>query len=157
MKNNTYIEKGIVILVGLVIVVGLVQVGSPQSARDIRFDRQRSDRIDMLANDVSYHYQREGKLIGALDELSDDPYIPKVDPETGDPIGFERVSPTKFFLCATFASEAEEEGYQLHPYRDAKADDHDDPLAERANPHTHGEGYECFTFVVREQATSTQK
>ena len=154
MTRTTIIERGIIAAVIIVIIVGALMVGSPQSSRDLRADQERSDRLQQLAHEIASHYEIKGGLPESLSEVMITDRLRYQDPETGELFGYERVSPSKYFVCANFATKTEGESYPYYDYGPIQKDG-GNIFAERGNVFTHEAGYQCFTFAVKEISSTT--
>lgn len=133
---------GIVVLV--CVIGGFFIIGSPMTARDIRFDQQRVSDLQSTQWQIINYWQAKEMLPAAL-EMLDDPIsgfsVPK-DPETGMPYEYRVTASTTFELCATFAepstvlAETVVKDMQPIAYDNTPAD------------WEHDTGHQCFTRTV---------
>ncbi|HTM67731.1 MAG TPA: hypothetical protein VL426_00375 [Candidatus Binatia bacterium] len=96
----------VVAMVAAVIAVGLYVAGSPSKERERRFDEQRVNELQQIANAVDNAYYRDGHLPSSLEELAankQDNYVPSiVDPATRAPYEYRTTDGDTYELCATF-------------------------------------------------------
>lgn len=98
------------ILVVAVIVGGFLIVGSPATARALRFDEQRVNNLQSIQSEIVYTYwSQKGKLPQKLSDLNDSisGFEVPTDPETGATYEYSVTSSSSnagvsFELCATF-------------------------------------------------------
>lgn len=153
MTRINIIERSIIAFVIAVIMVGVILAGSPQSSRNLRADQERSDRLQQLSYDIASHYEITGELPEVLQEVTNIDVVRYQDPETGEPFGYERVSPSKYFVCATFATNADGAASPYYDYGPMPKDG-GSLFSERGNVFTHDSGYQCFTFALKENASA---
>lgn len=128
------------------IVTGLIVVGSPQHARELRWDRERMNDLQYLQNEISYYWQRKGILPASLETLNDTMRGISVsrDPETGVMYEYMVKSDQSFTLCAAFSLPSEEgQGSIPGPLYGTK-----DPYS--SDTWEHGEGRTCFDRTIDE-------
>ena len=103
----------VTLLVAGVVVVGLFVAGSPGKERDRRFDEQRVNELQQIANAVDASYDRTRRLPATLAELQtpgkNEYYVPSLlDPKTGVPYEYRVAGDTGYELCATFDQPTQE-------------------------------------------------
>ncbi|MBI4160631.1 MAG: hypothetical protein HY506_01875 [Candidatus Yanofskybacteria bacterium] len=86
------------------IIYGFFLIGLPSSQRARRFDEQRVNNLSAIQGQITYLWQRTGKLPASLDDLRDgmSGFVPPVDPETNQSYEYVVTGPLKFSLCANF-------------------------------------------------------
>ncbi|HXV26575.1 MAG TPA: DUF5671 domain-containing protein [Candidatus Paceibacterota bacterium] len=117
-RNLRIVQVKIVVIVVAAIVAGLVIAGSPTRQRDRRLDDQRINDLSVLQSQIVDRFWRsKSRLPGTLSELQDDisGFSVPVDPETGDPYGYERLGVLDFRLCAVFALPTDVAGNNTYP------------------------------------------
>jgi hypothetical protein len=111
--ENKRVSRGIVIASSVLVlgslVWGFTVMGSPSTARNIRFDATRQGDLQNIQWQVLSVWQQKGVIPAKLAELNDplSYFTVPVDPETGAQYVYEKVGPKAFRLCATFARSAE--------------------------------------------------
>ena len=89
---------------------GFATIGPPQRMRSIGLDQRRvSDlqSIERSVHDADGQRRAETDTVSAPQRRRD--HWPR-DPETGQPYGYARLSPTHYVLCATFALPSNADG-----------------------------------------------
>ena len=101
----------VIVIVIVLVLAGFFIVGSPKSERRRQFDQQRINDLSNIQWQIISYWQAKNKLPEKLDDLKDpiEGFVPPVDPETGDPYGYEVRGPLSFVLCAIFNLEATDE------------------------------------------------
>ncbi|MBN1929528.1 MAG: hypothetical protein JW764_08305 [Chlorobiaceae bacterium] len=103
---------GIVVslLVVVAVVRGLFLIGPIDEQRNRKFDERRLSDLQRIVSSVEFYYRTHHELPDSLDALATLPgsRIPLVDPESGKPYGYRRLSPETYELCASFALESDE-------------------------------------------------
>ena len=102
------------VLVLATIVWGIRIVGSPSTARLRRLDRQRVDdlrtihrEVQSLCQDPDIKNELKRDLPDSLDELASmarSERINRLDPLSGEAYEYRVIGPTRYEVCATFAS-----------------------------------------------------
>lgn len=100
-------------MVLIAIVWGVTLVGSPTTARLLRFDERRINdlrtihrELQRLCHDEDLRDSLKRPLPKTLDELATIARTERInvrDPETGEPYAYSVTGPTTYELCATFA------------------------------------------------------
>ena len=142
----------IVIVIVIVFVLGgFFIVGSPQKERARQFDQQRINDLSSIQWQIINYWQAKSKLPKALEDLRDliGGFVPPVDPETGDPYGYEIRGPLTFALCAVFNQKADDEEARLRgePLGSAR----DKPLGSARGEQMiwdHPAGRHCFERII---------
>ncbi len=96
------------VLIFIVIFSGFFIIGSPETQRMLRFDRQRVEHLQNIQSQIVNYWQTKGKLPETLDNLSDPLVgftVPR-DPKTDAPYEYRRISELTFVLCADFRLES---------------------------------------------------
>ena len=105
-KNAYRVFRALAILVVLAAIVwSFFVMGSPQTARDIRFDEQRVSDLQNIQYQIINFWQYKHKLPVTIAELADPlsgQIIPN-DPASGEPYEYRMTDTLAFELCATFA------------------------------------------------------
>ncbi len=93
----------IFILISLV--GGLIIIGSPAKQRELREDANRVFDLQNIQGQLTNYWQHKQNLPSSLVELKDplSGFVVPTDPATNVFFEYEKVSATKFNLCATFA------------------------------------------------------
>ena len=137
-----WLQRIAVIAAILVAVAGLWASGSPQRARLVALDEQRSNDLESLARrDRTATGARTMGLPDSLARLTDRPGGPfapvLIDPVTRERYGYRMLDSTTYELCATFDSPSESP----------------DPVMAGREPRsrfrTHDGGRVCFPVRVR--------
>lgn len=94
------------ILVLVVVVSAFFLIGTPNSARLIQFDQQKTSDLQSIQYQIVNYWQRKGALPNTLGDLKDSisGYTPPVDPETKTPYEYRVTNAVSlsFELCADF-------------------------------------------------------
>jgi hypothetical protein len=107
--ENKTVSRAIVIASAVLVLGSLVWgfsvMGSPATARNIRFDSTRQSDLQSIQWQVLNVWQQKGAIPAKLADLNDplSYFTVPVDPETGAQYVYEKVGPKAFKLCATFA------------------------------------------------------
>ncbi|MFH1631618.1 MAG: DUF5671 domain-containing protein [bacterium] len=90
------------------IVAGFYFVGSPAHQRNVRFDEERINDLQMVVNEAVYIWSEKNQLPATLSEMTDpiSGFAASSDPETGEPYVYTVLSDLQFEVCATFATES---------------------------------------------------
>jgi hypothetical protein len=95
-------------LVAAGIAIGFAVIGSPNRMRTIELDHRRVSDLQSIARSIHYVASHgRSETATAPPRRRDD--WPR-DPETGKPYAYERLSPTRYFLCATFGLPSDADG-----------------------------------------------
>jgi len=133
-----------IILVALSVIGGFVLVGSPEQARQRRYDAQRVNDLQGIQWQIVNYWQNKQRLPVSLGELNDpiSGYHLPTDPKSGESYEYRAMESAKFELCATFDEQGKPEA----------------PLIERAQPGkitgagneawSHDAGRTCFTRTI---------
>jgi len=92
------------IVVVLTIIGGFFIVGSPQKQRQIEFDNQRINHLQMIQSQIVSYWQQKEMVPTSLANLSNDisGFIAPADPENDAPYEYSVLGELSFQLCATF-------------------------------------------------------
>lgn len=92
------------------IVSGFLIIGSPSTARMIRFDEQKVQQLSELQWRILNYWQQKQKLPTNLMELNDSisGFTVPMDPQTGEAYEYEAAGALTFKLCATFNKDSSE-------------------------------------------------
>jgi hypothetical protein len=94
-----------ILVVILSIVFGFVIMGSPNTARQKRFDDQRVSDLSNIQCQIINYWQSKGKIPNAISELKDSisGYQASTDPDTNSSYVYEKTGEKSFKLCANFS------------------------------------------------------
>ena len=86
-------------------------VESPQTARNRRLDSALVQNMYSIENAINSYYERNDRLPANLDEFKADKNIylnvgALADPETKEPIAYNKISDKEFEMCATFRTDS---------------------------------------------------
>ncbi len=92
-------------LVLLSLVAGFLVMGSPSTARDLKFDTRRTEDLSTMQYQIVEYWRTVGTLPGELADIRDEisGYVVPIDPDTGVAYGYTKKSELVFELCATFS------------------------------------------------------
>jgi hypothetical protein len=102
-RNRLYALAALLVVI-VMIGIGFSVIGSPMTQRLLRLDGQKTEDLQSLQSQITYHWQRVSVLPTTLDELNDElsgVRIP-VDPQSKENYEYRKVSTTSFELCANF-------------------------------------------------------
>ncbi|MDP2631404.1 MAG: DUF5671 domain-containing protein [Candidatus Uhrbacteria bacterium] len=104
-KLSAWISSALMILS---ITAGFYFVGSPGHQRNVRFDDQRLNDLQMIVNQAVYIWSEKDELPATLYDLSSpiSGFVASVDPETGVPYTYTVLGDLEFEVCGTFATES---------------------------------------------------
>jgi hypothetical protein len=146
----------VVIVTGLVALIGIVSgffiVGTPQQARLLRFDAQKVNDLQNIQGQVVYYWQAKHSLPKTLSDLTNSLSYGSVavDPQSGEPYGYEATGTLSFKVCADF--NAEGRSNQAYPYMESRSSVMPVmPTSEKGIPQdnwTHGSGTVCFDRTI---------
>lgn len=128
-------------LVLAIIIYSFTVMGSPTTARNLRFDAERVQDISAIQWQIVNYWQQKEALPKSLAELEDpiSGYRNPVDPRTGSVYEFRLGEGASFTLCATFdlpSPETPKGATNLHLR---------DPASQSFE---HGVGHTCFERVI---------
>lgn len=133
---------GAFLVVVLSIVGGFFIIGTPNSARLVRFDEQKVNDLSNIQYQVVYYYQQKEELPQNLAELTDpiSGYVAPKDAQTGQDYGYRVTGPLSFEVCATFNV----------PTRGTDRSYADPSIARHIGGETwvHGAGQTCFERTI---------
>lgn len=136
---NKKFAGGVAIVILASIVGGFFIIGSPMTARDMRFDDRKISDLSTIQSQITYFWQQKERLPQTLNELNDPlvGFTAPVDPQTGEAYKYSVLAPTQFRLCATFNTSGgnQNERYSYAPYG-------------QMNMWIHGAGEECFDRTI---------
>lgn len=97
------------------IVAGFFIIGSPATARQLRFDERRVNDLQMLQGEIINYWQQKNRLPKSLDDLKDSirGFAPPKDPKTDEAYGYNVLGSLQFELCAAFQLDSPKQ--QEHP------------------------------------------
>lgn len=98
----------------IAVLAGLALLGTPADERLQRLDQRRLNDLQLLANTVERHAQRNGYLPASLNSLVDGQLLDlmPVDPETGADYDYAITGERHYRLCANFSSASRESASQ---------------------------------------------
>lgn len=123
------------VVVGVTIFAGFFTVGSPFTARLMKFDERRVSDLQTIQNQIIYEYwMKKARLPESLDQLSDpiSGFRAPVDPRTGGSYEYRVTAERAFELCATFSLKGIPEAFHA-----------EDPMNWK-----HGKGRTCFSRTI---------
>jgi hypothetical protein len=144
-RRVMYVNFGAGIVVLLVIASGFLIIGSPNGARDYRFDEQRINDLTGLQYQITNYWQAKQKLPQSLSDLNSmlNGNIVPTDPASGKSYRYEVSGPLSFKLCATFAKESRVTNTTSRPIAPYPAKD-----VYGNETWQHGTGETCFTRTI---------
>lgn len=109
MFNKTFAVVVALVILGS-IVGGFAIMGSPATARSLRFDERKISDLSSIQGQITYFWQQKQELPQTLEELNNplSHFTVPNDPQTNQPYEYRMISPTSFELCATFNLEQRE-------------------------------------------------
>lgn len=134
-KNRTTLIVSLAcVLVFGSLITGFIIVGSPMTARAMRFDVERTNDLSTIQWQVINFWQQKGALPVNMSDLNDSisGFAIPVDPETGKSYVYETTSDLGFKLCADFALAAPENQSQVRGTENWQ----------------HGAGHVCFDRTI---------
>lgn len=141
-RPSLWLPRVAIAVAALTTIAGLIVSGTPQRARNVAIDEQRSNDLMAIASSIDEHWRQTAALpdsLGALDR-GRTWIVARQDPATGEPYGYRIVDSTRYELCATF---------------DASADTWNEQLRIRENKSrfsVHPAGRSCFELEVTRPA-----
>lgn len=109
MKNRAVVGSLATALVVALVVAGLFAVGSPATARKLRADEERSNRITQLHFVLASQVRSEGTLPETLAEVDEEAirragygFDARKDPESDETFEYRKLSDRTYEVCATF-------------------------------------------------------
>ena len=98
------------LLVTAAVVRGLFMIGPIEEQRNRKFDDRRLSDLQRIASSVEFYYRTHDELPDSLGVLATLPggSVPRMDPESGKPYRYRRISADSYELCATFALASDE-------------------------------------------------
>lgn len=149
-RQSKRISYGVSFVVLAAVVIAFVVVGSPQAQRQLRLDEERIRDLQAVQSQIISHYRFEAELPETLADLNIGDNA-TVDPQSGEPYRYSRVSPTAFELCAVFARSSEDEtATRGIPFPEPiRGDVFVEPVSWE-----HPAGEHCFAFEINPEALS---
>ncbi len=95
-RNIWAVAIGCLLLIA--IILGFSVIGSPQTQRLVRQDNQKISDLQNLQWQVINYWQMNGMIPESMPNIA-------VDPQTGDPYEYRKMSDMKFQVCGQFNSE----------------------------------------------------
>jgi hypothetical protein len=132
--------SGAAVLILLSIIAGFFVMGSPSKQREIGFDSQRINDLQMVQNATVNYWQSKNALPQNLSQLNDpiSGFSVPVDPETGVSYEYRATGNLGFELCATFGETTNAADKTVPAiYPGANNDNW-----------THGAGRQCFERTI---------
>jgi len=114
LKRNDYSSRSmfsqifmwLIIVISLSSIIGAILIiDSPVKTRERKNDEQRVNHLNMIKGIVSSIYVENGEL---PTDLSTPRFSQIVDPDTGEKYEYSVIDETKYKICATFNSSAQE-------------------------------------------------
>lgn len=132
----------------LSLVAGFFVMGSPATARDMKFDERRVSDLANIQWQLVNYWQQTENLPDSLDTIEDpiSGYVIPQDPDTGEAYEYRKTGMKSFTLCATFSlpSFAPDERYA---YITKPAG----PMGESNENWQHEAGKKCFERTIDPQ------
>ena len=124
MKSRAVVGTVATLVVVGLIVAGLFAVGSPATARKLKADQERRNRISQLHFVLASHVRNEDSLPDNLDEVEEaalrqagSGFDARKDPESGEFFEYRKLSDRRYGICATFRlSSDDRRGESYGPY-----------------------------------------
>jgi hypothetical protein len=120
---------------------GFHVLGSPAHQRDLRLDTRRVQNLTALSMAIRNVWMTNHTLPADLDAI-DTPIRRTVDPVTGKPYGYRRLSDETYNLCAEFAAASEDS-------QSALATSY---YLQNLPGWKHPAGLYCYTFNIKQPA-----
>lgn len=153
-KLSMRVSVGVGILVILTIVSGFFVLGTPQQARQARFDEQRTSDLQNIQSQIVYFWQQKDRIPANLSELNDSitGFSAPIDPQTNTAYGYEVVSINSFRLCADFNAERTLQPMLIdkYSYIGPRGNDFGDNWS-------HGAGHVCFDRTIDPERYSSNQ
>ncbi len=141
---STSIGVAAALLVLVAVGASFFIIGSPEAARNERFDEQKIADLQNIQWQLVSFWQSKQTLPESLEELNDpiSGFVPPLDTQTGASYRYERTSSASFTLCATFNLPSRDmTSKESTPMRPVTID----PMNENW---THDAGETCFDRTV---------
>ena len=142
-KRSRIIGIVVALIVFASIVGGFFIMGSPQTQRELRDDRQRVSDLQNLEFRIQDYYRDKQELPETLEDITSDnkgAFLPR-DPQTRESYEYTRVDALTFELCAVFNQQlpqiADDQRAYIDEWRYRE-------LERQAADWNHGEGRTCF-------------
>jgi hypothetical protein len=148
--NVFIVGAGVVVTAALV--AGFVTVGTPDTARKLRFDQMRLAALINLSNRVGIYFRSHGALPATLQEAAaDGRLISDDDPQTGKSYEYIVKDKNAYALCAVFTlpSSAQDD---LPPQAFVAVSVVGAEATGAPNRWDHAAGRQCFDFVAEGRA-----
>jgi hypothetical protein len=145
-KKATTIGIAALILCTVAIGSGFLIIGSPQTARMLRYDAQKVSDIQNIEYQIITYWQQKEKLPATLPDLNDplSSYTIPHDPQTGVMYEYRATSSTTFEICATFNQPSPVTASMSAP-------SYGPDSAFISGNLSHESGHTCFTRVIDPQ------
>lgn len=125
-KNSVSIKKislGISLVVIIVsIILGFLVLGSPRTQRLLKYDQAKITDLTSITSSIQYFYNNTGKLPDNLKQITENQamantYTNMKDKQTGDEYVYQKITDTKYKICADFNLESRSDyGYYDNYY-----------------------------------------
>ncbi|HEY4498667.1 MAG TPA: DUF5671 domain-containing protein [Candidatus Paceibacterota bacterium] len=135
---------GATVLILLSLVAGFLVMGSPATARKMKFDERRVSDLQNVQWQLVNYWQLKQSLPTSLEGLTDPiaGFIAPVDPETGTAYEYSKSGTMSFSLCVTFSLPSSDNGRNAYIAKPAG------PYAESNENWQHKEGRQCFERTI---------
>jgi len=122
----------VTVVVVCAVVAALIIVGPPSVQRQRNMDEVRVRNLANIALNVNGYVARHRGLPADLDALAKEPgfHIPRADPDTGKPYGYQILGTISYRLCADFTTNSSDAPDSAYPIVDVAW--------------AHGQGHQCF-------------
>jgi hypothetical protein len=151
------VNYGVGLLIVASIIAGFFIIGTPQEARQYRYDEQKVSDLQNIQWQLVNYWQQKEVLPANLTELNDplSGFVVPMDPQNGEAYGYTRAGTLSFELCATFNAEDRYQNSAV-PGRPASPElQRGEPVAAipevvktSADTWEHGAGEVCFERTI---------
>ena len=144
MKPNmrtTVLPALVTIVVAISVISAIVVLGGPSAQRQRKMDEVRVRNLASIAMSVNSYFARHSELPADLDALAKEPgyRIPRNDPDTGQPYGYQVLGAALYRLCGDFTGDSATDSPGVYNvYMDVNW--------------SHGSGHQCFERNAENQA-----
>lgn len=115
MKNRKLIGATATVAVVALVIAGLFAVGSPGTARKLKADQERRNRLSQIHFVLAGHVREEGTLPRSLEEIDEEVlrqsgggFDARRDPATDEFFEYRRTSLRRYEICANFETSSED-------------------------------------------------
>jgi len=130
MKSTiTLITLSVIVLA--TVIYGFLDGGSPQAAKNKKFDQTRYSNIQSIQHSINSYYSKHAVLPTTISEATTEysDQLDLTDPETKQPYEYINTGNIEYKLCANFATDTTNDSM------------------EKVSKISHPSGYYCYTFT----------